>query len=227
MIKKRDLLKSALNITAGRPSADLTIEQYLMTAESLVEQVLAIEPIFRNKKILHLGDDDHLSVLFAHYLDCRPFVAEYDARIRKSLKNMYQKYHVETYDIIDFDARNLLPSHAIADAFYINPPYSSKNNGKGAKVWISRVSGAVPVGSTSILVYPIDESLPWTLSCFNEILDFAYKQGFMVTNIDRDLHTYEYLPKDPGLLSSNIYLYKFEDREPIPIEDTENESLYR
>ena len=227
MIRKRDVLKSSIDIKANRPPADLSIEQYLMTSESLVAQVIALESVFRDKKILHLGDDDHLSVLFAHYLNCQPYVAEYDERIRKSLQNMYHEYNVNNSDVIPYDARELLPSGVTADAFYINPPYSSKNNGKGAKVWISRASQAVPVGSTSILVYPIDETLPWTLSCFSEIIDFAYQQGFVVTNIDRDLHTYEYLPKDPGLLSSNIYLYKFKESKPIEVEDIHDESLYR
>lgn len=227
MIQKKDVLRSAINIITDRPLPDLTIEQYLMTSESLVAQVMATQTIFRKKKILHIGDDDHLSVLFAKHLGCHPFVAEFDERIRDSLEDMYKKYSIENYDIIEFDVRNLLPNNTIADAFYINPPYSSKNRGKGAKAWISRASQAVPVGSTSVLVYPIDESLPWTLSCLHEILDFAHKQGFIVTNIDRDLHTYEYLPKDPGLLSSNIYLYKFKDSKPIQVEDIEDESLYR
>lgn len=227
MIQKKDVLRSAINIITDRPLPDLTIEQYLMTSESLVAQVMATQTIFRKKKILHIGDDDHLSVLFAKHLGCQPFVAEFDERIRASLEDMYKKYSIENYDIIEFDVRNLLPNNTVAEAFYINPPYSSKNRGKGAKVWISRASQAVPVGSTSILVYPIDESLPWTLSCLHEILDFAHEQGFIVTNIDRDLHTYEYLPKDPGLLSSNIYFYKFKDCKPIQVEDIEDESLYR
>ena len=227
MILKSEVLKNALDIISHRPSADLTIEQYLMTAESLAVQVVNTEAVLRDKKILQLGDDDHLSVLFAHHLGCRPFVAELDSRVRTSLKEMYQKYNIECYDIIEYDARNILPDSVTADAFYINPPYSSKNNGKGAKVWISHVAQAVPVGSTSILVYPIDETLPWTLSCLHEILDFAFKQGLMVTNINRDLHTYDYLPNDPGLLSSNIHLYKFKACDPIHVEDVKDESLYR
>ena len=139
MILKREVLKNALNIISHRPSADLSIEQYLVTAEILAVQVINTEAVFRDKKILQLGNDDHLSVLFAHHLSCRPFVAELDARVRTSLKKMYQKYNIECYDIIEYKTRNILPDSVTADPFYINPPYSSKNNGKGGKVWTSNV----------------------------------------------------------------------------------------
>ena len=61
----------------------------------------------------------------------------------------------------------------------------------------------------------------------NQITNHAYSCGLAVVGIDRDLHTYYNLPKDPGLLSSNIYFYKFEDKQPTEIENIENESLYR
>lgn len=165
--------------------------------------------------------------MLAKHLGSIPVVVEYDTRVRSSLRNCYKKYHVENYDISEYDARNPLPKGTVADAFYINPPYSSKNNGKGAKVWISRVVEAVPVGSTSILVYPIDENLPWTLSCVDEILRYARSCGLIVVNVDRDVHPYKYLPNDPGLLSSNIYLYKIRDTKPEFIRDIEDELLYR
>lgn len=227
MMLKRTVLRDALDIASMRPPADMAIEQYLMTPESLTEQVRRVESIFRNKTILHLGDDDHLSVLFAKYLGVCPVVAEYDERIRTSLRAQYDKYSIDKYSIFKYDARSSMPKHVKADAFYINPPYSSKNKGKGAKVWISRVAPHVPVGSTSILVYPIDESLPWTLSCLREIIHFAYKCGLMIVDIERDVHTYEYLPKDPGLLSSNIYFFKFSDQTTAEVEDIAGESLYR
>ena len=61
----------------------------------------------------------------------------------------------------------------------------------------------------------------------SEIITYAISCGLAVVGIDRDLHTYGHLPKDPGLLSSNIYLFKFEDKQPEEIEDIEGESLYR
>lgn len=227
MSRKRNILRDALEINSIRPNADMSIEQYLMTPESMSHQVELLATIFRDKKILFLGDDDHMSVLFGKYLNVCPVVLDYDSRIRASLEGQYRKFDIQKYRIEEYDARKLLSKEVKADAFYINPPYSSKNNGKGAKVWISRVARAVPVGSTSALVYPIDESLPWTLTCTNEILQYAYDCGLIITNIDRDVHTYGHLPNDPGLLSSNIYLYKFRDVKPREIEDIKGESLYR
>ena len=226
-MNKRELLRFATEISQNRPDADMSVEQYLMTPESMATQVTRLQNLFQDKRVLFLGDDDHMSVVFARFLNTIPTVAEYDSRIRDSLNLLYSKHDIPKSKIIEYDARNPLPSEVTAEAFYINPPYSSKNQGKGAKVWISRVSGAVPVGSISILVYPIDEKLPWTLTCMNEITNYAYSCGMSVVNISRDLHTYGHLPKDPGLLSSNIFLYKFADIVPGEIEDIEGESLYR
>ena len=205
----------------------MSIEQYLMTPESMTRQVNIMKPVLNGKKVLFLGDDDHLSVLFGRYLNVSPVVVEYDARIRRSLRDNYVKNNINNYLIEEYDARNVLPRHVNADAFYINPPYSSKNRGKGAKVWLSRVARAVPVGSLSVLVYPIDEGLQWILDCTNDILQYAYDCGLMVVNIDKDIHTYEHLPKDPGLLSSNIYLYKFKDCVAKEVKDIDGGSLYR
>lgn len=227
MSQNRDILCSALELNKLRPEADMSIEQYLMTPESMARQVNIMKSMLSDKKVLFLGDDDHLSVLFGKYLDVSPVVVEYDARIRRSLQDNYAKNNINSYIIEEYDARNALPQHIKADAFYINPPYSSKNHGKGAKVWLSRVTGAVPVGSVSVLVYPIDEDLQWTIDCTHEILQYAYNCGLMIVNIDKDVHTYSHLPKDPGLLSSNIYLYKYKDCAVKEIEDIDGVSLYR
>lgn len=226
-MNKREILRFTTDISHNRPDADMSIEQYLMTPESMATQTMLLQSTFQNKKVLFLGDNDHMSVIFARFLNTVPTVVEYDSRIRNNLNLLYSKHNIQNSKVINYDARSSLPREITADAFYINPPYSSKNRGKGAKIWISRVSGAVPAGSTSVLVYPIDEELPWTLACMHEITNYAYSCGMAVVNIERDLHTYGHLPKDPGLLSSNIYLYKFADMAPETIEDIEGESLYR
>lgn len=227
MSHNRNALNTALEISRSRPAADMSIEQYLMTPESMARQVDLVADTLRGKKVLFLGDDDHLSVLTGLHLGVSPVVVEYDDRVRTSLAEAYKKYQVHSYELQEYDARNRLPGNLTAEAFYINPPYSSKNRGKGAKVWISRVASAVPVGSESILVYPIDEELQWTLECTHEILQYAYECGLMAVKIDRDIHTYEYLPNDPGLLSSNIYLYKFRESCAEEIEGIDGGSLYR
>jgi hypothetical protein len=114
-----------------------------------------------------------------------------------------------------------------ADAFYINPPYSSKTLAKAVKLWLNRASQTVGAGSACVLVYPIDFGLPWTLSGLAEVQSYASLCGLVVTGVQRNIHTYEYLPNDPGLLSSNIYLYKFKKASPPKLEEIESEQLYR
>jgi predicted methyltransferase len=226
-MNKRLILKKAIEIAHVRPAPDLGIEQYLMTPESMADQVQIIEQYFHDKNIFFLGDDDHMSALLSVTINIIPIVGEIDINIRKSLTELYSLLGISKFNLFDYDARNELDAKISADAFYINPPYSSKNQGKGAKVWIYRAAKTVPVGSTSVLIYPIDEDLPWTITCFVEIVTFAKECGLIVTCIDRDVHTYGYLPKDPGLLSSNIYLYKYADYNFDLMEDIKGDKLYR
>jgi predicted methyltransferase len=227
MLHKRSILKDAYRLSEFRPKADLNIEQYLMTPESMTRQVVELAELFSNRRVFHLGDDDHLSVLFAEHLNSVPIVLEFDKRIRESLAQLYADKSIDSYRLEEYDARRKIPNNINADVFYINPPYSSKNGGKGAKVWLSRAVKTVPVGSTSVLVYPIDERLDWTLSCMQSIIEYAHKCGLVVVGLKRDLHTYGYLPNDPALLSSNIYFYKYTEVEPPIVEDIDSESLYR
>lgn len=227
MSRRRDVLQTTLNISHLRPDADMSLEQYLMTPESMASQVGLVSGVLKGKKVMFLGDDDHMSVVLSRHLEVNPIVVEYDSRIISSLEGCYERYGIQDYILEKYDARNPMRKGLCADAFYINPPYSSKNNGRGAKVWLSRVAKAVPVGSVSVLVYPIDEDLPWTMECVNEILQYAYGCGLMIVDIDRDAHTYEHLPNDPGLLSSNIFLYKFKEVNPKEVEGIDGASLYR
>ena len=91
---KKQILIDAYKVSEIRSKADLTIEQYLMTPESMVNQVIKLEHLLKGKKVFFLGDDDHISTLFAKYLKVKPVVAEYDARIRKSLKNIYNEFKI-------------------------------------------------------------------------------------------------------------------------------------
>lgn len=227
MNDNQTILQFAKEIDAVRPKPDLKIEQYLMTPESMAKQVLAVEKIFCNKNIFFLGDDDHLSVLFAKFLEVVPILFEYDQRVIDSVKSQYDNNRIRNYVISRYDARSRIKSIVNSDSFYINPPYSSKNKAKAVKVWLSRVADVVPVGSVSVLVYPINEKLAWTLENLQIISQYAHKIGFSIVGIERDLHTYNYLPKDPGLFSSNIYLHKFKDVKISEMKDISGGKLYR
>jgi predicted methyltransferase len=229
MVSKTRVLNFAIETANSRPVANNKIEQTLMTPESMANQVVTLCSLLMGKKVFFLGDDDHMSLLFAKFCDVKPVVMEIDKRIRENLEKQYKKNCVFNYRIFNYDARDELVTKEKCELFYVNPPYSSKNNGKGAKVWIFRASKVVPVGSTSVLVYPISEDIVWTMNCFNSIQNFVQECGFSVVNIDRDIHTY-YGLNDSGLYSSNIYLYKQANASKSllgQLGDITGEKLYR
>lgn len=77
-MNKREILRFTTDISHNRPDADMSIEQYLMTPESMATQTMLLQSTFQNKKVLFLGDDDHMSVIFARFLNTIPTVVIYN-----------------------------------------------------------------------------------------------------------------------------------------------------
>ena len=114
-MNKREILCFAIHTSHSRPDADMSIEQYLMTPESMATQTVQLQDYFCDKRVLYLGDDDHMSVMFAYFLKARSIVLEYDSRIRKNLASLYEKYNVQSPEIIKYDARRPMPADLTAD----------------------------------------------------------------------------------------------------------------
>jgi hypothetical protein len=216
----------AIRIAKSRPLADHTIEQFLMTPESMARQVVIVTKYLFGRTVLFIGDDDHISVLFAKHLNIKPIVLEYDDRIINNIEKQYIQNGISDYVVAKYDVRHDLPKNISADTFYVNPPYSSKNKGLGIKTWLLRGAQAVPLGSVSVAVVPLSEHLAWTMQNLAGVISFGFGVGLYLCGIDKDLHAYHDV-NDDGLLSANIYLKKIHKSNDIKLGDIDGNKLYR
>ena len=197
-------------VAASRPSADPFIEQFLMKATDLNEQVNRIGPYFENKRVFFLGDDDHISPLLAERFRVDPVVYEYDERIRKNLGYWFMRANITSFKVEEYDARKPVVINEPCDSFYINPPYSSKSEGLGIKVWLMRALEACQPDCKGILVMPLGNaniSKGWTKDVEHSVKGFLGENGLAITNIDMNISSYEHT-NDTTLKSSNLYLLR-------------------
>ena len=216
-------------ITNNRPEADHSIEQYLMTKESYIRQLYALNKYFKQgKKIFMVGDDDQFSPSFIKYLNLDVELIEIDSRVIKAIKHTCTKLNLKTPEIYELDIsknyKKLITDTNDFDYFYINPPYNSKNEAYGIKVWTSICLSKLKIGGSGVVVLPIINYLDWSLNNMRILQEFLAMNGSVITSIDNNLHYYEDLPDD-GLHSSNIYIKKIGPSQNL-IENVTN-NLYR
>lgn len=228
MIPKPKLLQIAEEICLQRPAADHSLEQFLMEPASMVEQVYCLQDSEFDTSIVFIGDDDHLSLLLAEALGCAIDVYDIDERIVDSLNRLakLRSVRVQAYR---YDVLNNFPRPGQYRRFYINPPYSSKTLGLGAKVWIQRALEAVSSDGTGVLVYPgfeSQQSLTWIAENIHAIQAYLTDAGCFVYRIDVDKHRY-WDTNDPYLLSTNYHIKRAFQTEVPEVRVVDSESLYR
>lgn len=225
-MNNRELIFDILN---SRPTSNHEIDQVLMTPASVFLQFELCASDIKNKKIIFIGDDDHVSLLFSKFYDAQCTVLEYDQRIIKNLQLWSEKLELKNYQIKEFNAKNPVSEPLLLNNFnffYINPPYSSKNKGYGAKVWLSRALECCNGGAKGILVVPIMESLDWSMNNINIIENFLLNNNCTILRIDQNVHNY-LDASDVNLKSSNI-LVKYDGSAVNLIGNVNNfEDLYR
>lgn len=224
-----NLLADIQEVLKQRPPADHSIEQYLMTDESVLKQIQCLDNWTENgNKVAFLGDDDHISValsLLTKKIYCTIF--EIDHRVIKSLDVFHNQHIDKTHTIIEHDMRNPLPKkyYGNFDVCVINPPYSSKNNGFGIRLWIKRALTLLKPNGLCVMTIPIQAALPWSYTNMLMVQSFLSENQCVIVDITKNLHTYYDLP-DTGLMSSNITFQKT-DLSHVPLPETKKHVMQR
>jgi predicted methyltransferase len=89
-------------IAESRPNPKHEIEQYFMKPESLKKQLSLCEAL-NGKKVLFLGDGDHLSLVLAKYLDIEATVPDIDYEIIESQSIIVRKIGLRNHSILHYD----------------------------------------------------------------------------------------------------------------------------
>lgn len=220
------LAQLALAIAAGRPAPDTSLEQFHMTADSLIRQAEALQLFFSGKRVLFLGDDDHASVLLAAFSDVTAVVYDIDARVIASLNSWAERLPLLRFSATVHDIRDPLPDIGPCDAFYINPPYASRNAGYSIRFWLTRaLEGCVP-HCDGVLVLPTDDTLRWVNENWFSVQEFLAANGCRILNRDRLTHLYEQT-NDLGLRSENLYLRRYDPTRTRKESPRSGPGLYR
>lgn len=216
----------AREIAEHRPWPDASMEQFLMTPQSMAEQAMALRAEYHLEPgILMIGDDDHMSLLLAKVLGCTVDVFELDPRIVQSINVLAEKMGLRVL-ATEYDVRSPFPRPGTYASFYVNPPYSSKTNALGVKVWLTRaLEGCIPT-CRGVLVMPTVGHLAWTRKNVLSVQEFLGSNGCVVTGIGTDIHAYDDT-HDPEILSTNFFIQRVDPTRSAPIEVSESTRIYR
>lgn len=217
----------AEELSQSRPSADTSLEQFHMSYVSMLEQLKVLQGRFDRRRVLFLGDDDHMSVLLAAFTDVNPVVVDIDSRVVDSLRWWADRLHLRDFLVIQHDLRERISGITTpCDSFYVNPPYSSKNDGHGIRAWISRAMQVCVPESEGIVVLPADEHVSWIDRNWLSTQEFLTDNGFRILSCGETEHYYE-SANDLGLKSSNVYVRRVDTTRMRFEAPRHGDALYR
>lgn len=211
---RRDLSTLAVEIAHSRPPADTSIEQFHMMADSMVNLCDGGLGDFLSDsgRVLFLGDDDHISILLASKWDLSPVVLEYDQRVIDSLTRWSRKLNLRSYEVAKYDVRDPVPPIEKCDTFYINPPYSSKNDGHGMRAWVTRSLEACVDRCDGVIIMPHSDTLSWVNDSWIGMQSFLAANGLRIlTQNNRPLQMYDGT-NDIGLQSEAVFVRRTNPR---------------
>ena len=218
-------------VAASRPKAIASLEQFHMTPTSLVEQFEALSQRFANRTVVMLGDDDHLSVLLAAFTDATIRVVDIDERVTNSLDTWSAKLPLPNLTAVHADIRDAAQlRHRFdrpADVFYVNPPFSSKNNGHGIRAWITAALLLCDERCDGVVVMPADHlELGWVNRNWLSIQSFLSANGLRVTSLGGARQSYADQNLS-GLRSCNLHVSRVFASLQAPEIANPDASLYR
>jgi predicted methyltransferase len=210
-----------------RPANDPSLEQFLMQSGSLADQGALIGERFDGRSVLFLGDDDHASIIAAAFGDIAATVYELDERVAESLRSWARELRLRNYAVEVADIRSVSPTGERCDAFYINPPFSSKNDGHGLRYWITKALELCVSHCEGIVVMPADDDLDWVNRNWISVQQFVSENGCRILSTgESQLHTYE-STNDVGLRSQNLFLRRIDPSRERKELIRHGTSLYR
>lgn len=221
-MKNIEIVKKIMD---SRPSSNHNIDQVLMTIPSIFYQLDVCSATLKNKRVIFIGDDDHMSLVFNLFFNTKCYVFEYDKRIIQNIK--YWNDVLQTnVKVFEYSAKDELKVDEKYDFFYINPPYGSHNNAFGVKVWLSRVLPNLLPGSEGILIYPIIEKYSWSIANIQNIEKFILENESLIVRIDKNVHNYLDASHN-DIASSNIWIKYLGGAKNLLGNIDDNDKLYR
>jgi N4-bis(aminopropyl)spermidine synthase len=199
-----------------RPSSLREFDQIPMRTLDLLRQVSAIAPLLAGRNIVFVADSDAASLVLgglAASTEMSPasmLLLDFDRRLLARARQFADECgfgHLLTtraYNVFDLIPDDLLGRF---DAFYLNPPYGSRNAGLSARLFLTRGLELVKRASGyGCAILPCDPERPWTQAAWTHTRQFLRERGWAVVEKLDDAHRY-HLDDDPELTSATILLH--------------------
>jgi predicted methyltransferase len=207
----RKAINAISDVVHNRPPPLREFDQIYMKVADMVIQAEYVARVFDKKEVVFVGDGDGIALASAHlkaqgvigYGPKLIKVLDFDERVVNSVQHFGEKLapHItisgELYNVAD-----PLPSihFGAYDGFHINPPWGASNGGESVLAFLERGSQATKEKSLGIVVIADDPDLSWTQSVLRDTQRRAYELGYLVAELQPQLHQY-HLDDAPELCS--------------------------
>jgi N4-bis(aminopropyl)spermidine synthase len=236
----RGAINAISDVVQNRPSPIREFDQIYMKVADMVIQADYVARVFNNKNIVFIGDGDGIALSTAHlkaqdvinYGPKSITVLDFDERIVNSIQRfgekLYPKIQVSAYLYNVADALPLEHFGAY-DGFHMNPPWGASNSGESVITFFERGSQATNEKSLGIVVIADDPDRPWTQEVLWESQHRALELGYVVSEMQPQLHTY-HLDDAPDLRSCSCLFRRINSNcmQPVsePLEPERLENFY-
>lgn len=208
-----------------RPFPNASLEQFLMTPKSVQYQAAYLSKTLSGRLVI-LGDDDHISIPASLNDPERGIlVIDTDQRVLDSLAIWINRLGIENIELLHGDLRDLPGPVGEFEAFYGNPPWSSKNQGHGLRYWLSRALDFCTPSCSGVLTLPGND-VSWVNSNWLNMQEYSAQNGLRWIVIDEVRCEYEHT-NQPGLYSQNVHMKRTDLGRRVREQPRQGEGIYR
>jgi predicted methyltransferase len=141
-------------------------------------------------------------------------VFDFDERQVQAVKRFADRERLENLDAELYNCFDAFPARTKFDCFYTNPPWGASNGGESVNVFVERGIEAIGGVGDGMIVIADDDELPWPKEVLGNVQQFASRQGFYVSRMQRKLHGY-HLDDAPDLKSCNLFISSLRGNVPL------------
>lgn len=209
-----------------RPRPNRRNDQIFMLPGSELIQALLVDDYLKYRDVVFVGDGDCMGLVIAHLTNKQVLkkgpskirILDFDERILEFNKTAISDLRLPA-DLISlerYNVRDPIPEkyRGAHDVFYTNPPYGSVDDGNCGKVFLARcMELCKPAPSWGVAILPFAHKEDWSRSAMYNIQTFLSQQGYVVSEMIREIHQY-HLEDRPSMMSSNVVLDRVKNIEP-------------
>ena len=219
----RQAFNALSDVVVNRPPPIRAFDQIYMKISDMLLQAELLSRWLDGKSIICVGDGDAIGLTLVHLKAQKLFdrgptrvhVLDFDERIINSIKSFAKTFQLEeTITAELYNVADPLPSSHIGkfDAFYTNPPFGSKNDGRSVEAFLRRGDEALAMEGIACLVVADNSEVPWTKLAMKRAQGFLLSNGYLVAEMLPQFHHY-HLDDDPDLTSCVLISVKHDAEE--------------